>query len=194
MKRYAQILSVIDEVKPQIIFEVGTWNGKRAIDMVERALMHTLSVHYVGFDLFQESTYETDQREFNVKKTLHTQEIDRSFNRFQSKVGGKRFTYELVKGDTRETMKAWDGSIADLVWLDGGHSIETIDNDYRALHRSKEILFDDYYTPDESGDCPDIEKYGCNKIVCELPHKILPVIDRIPGLGQIQIVRRIRQS
>lgn len=193
VNRYKQILAVIDQIKPRFIVEVGTWNGARAMEMSERALKHSDSVRYVGFDLFQAADYETDQRELNVKRTLHVKEVEASLFKFQSR-HGKRFQFELVQGDTRETMRDWYGTKADLVWLDGGHSVETIRNDYEALKGSRVVLFDDYYTPDQNGICPDISKFGCNRIVCEYTHEILPAIDRIEGLGCIQIARIQRSS
>lgn len=189
MKRYKQILDVIDQVRPSFIVEVGTWNGARAVEMSERALRYSDSVRYVGFDIFQDADDETNKRELNVKKSFHVKEIESLLYRFQSKKGVHRFSFELVQGDTRETMRDWYGTKADLVWLDGGHSVETIRNDYEALKGSKVILFDDYYTPDQNGACPDVSRYGCNRIVCEYTHDILPAIDQIEGLGCIQIAR-----
>ena len=51
----------------------------------------------------------------------------------------------LVRGNTRETLKPIS---ADFVYIDGGHSIETIQGDYDALKSSPVIVFDDFYIPD----------------------------------------------
>jgi len=74
------------------------------------------------------------------------------------------------------------------VWLDGGHSIETIQSDWdnikRCLVEDAVVFFDDYYTGPI-----DTERYGCNKIVQGLKHKVLPDRDPVAGGGWVQIVQ-----
>jgi len=50
------------------IVEVGTWNGGRAIEMALAAFEKVDSVHYTGFDLFEEATEELDKIELNSKR------------------------------------------------------------------------------------------------------------------------------
>jgi len=68
MNRYTQLIPIIEKLKPATIVEIGTWNGQRAIMMATEALKHQDKVHYTGFDLFEDATDETDERELNVKK------------------------------------------------------------------------------------------------------------------------------
>ena len=56
---------------------------------------------------------------------------------------------QLIAGDTNEILKDIDLSSIDFVFLDGGHSYETVLNDleeiYKSLrNRNKVILCDDY--------------------------------------------------
>ena len=64
---------------------------------------------------------------------------------------------------------------ADLVFIDGGHSVETVENDFDRLRGCKNILMDDYYTPCNRGLCPDVTKFGCNQLVEKVRHWVLPV-------------------
>jgi hypothetical protein len=176
--RYSQINPLIADIKPQTIVEIGTWNGYRALEMAKEALKHQDSVTYYGFDLFESATDTTDAEEKNVKPH-YTKELVSSFlDNFKRDHPG--FDYVLTAGNTRETLKPMS---VDFAFIDGGHSIETIRGDYEALKDSKFVLFDDYY---EGG--IDIEKYGCNKIVEELNHTVLPIGDPVSGGGLTKFV------
>ena len=66
--RYTLFLDVIRHYKPSgTIVETGTWNGGRAIQIAMACFEHTDTLHYIGYDLFEDATLETDEEEFNVK-------------------------------------------------------------------------------------------------------------------------------
>ena len=186
--RYQQIEFIIDYVKPQSIVQIGTWNGDRAIAMAEAALQHQEQIQYYGFDLFEDGTVETDKSELNVKQHYTLESVTQKLSEFQKDYSG--FSFNLIRGNTRDTLaKAEPDTFqCDLAFIDGGHSIETIEGDYRALKDCKTVLFDDYYIPDESGACPDTANFGCNTLVEFMPHWILPVADGIAGGGLVQMV------
>jgi hypothetical protein len=46
------------------------------------------------------------------------------------------------------------------------------------------VFFDDYY----SGGI-DTSQFGCNEIVKDLPHKVLPMADGVSGGGFVQMVQ-----
>lgn len=161
-ERYNLLLNLVCEHKPKTIVEIGTWTGKTAISMITRALKYN-DVHYIGYDLFEEASDNTDYEEFNVKKHEFFKTVVEKFDRLKSYESG--FTYELYKGNTRKILKEHN---VDFVFIDGGHSVETIRNDYEKVKGSKVIVFDDYYLPDEEGNIVDISKYGANKIVDKL--------------------------
>lgn len=191
MSRYNQILNIIAHIKPRTIVEVGTWNGLRAIMMATEALKHQESVHYIGFDLFEDANEETDKRELNVKEHHSVQDVWHRLLCFQQDHPG--FTARLIKGDTRGTLftphsadPLTDVSNVDLAFIDGGHSIETIRNDYEALKNAKVIVFDDFYTG------RDISKHGCNQLLEELAKEgkrvaVLPQADPVKGGGKVQM-------
>lgn len=167
--RYHTLLELIAVFKPQSIVEIGTWSGDNAIRMIKAAQQHHEKVDYIGYDLFEDATPETDAEEFNVKEH-HTQAEVRA--KIEKACPGAEIA--LVKGNTRETLRT---ITADFVFIDGGHSIETIKSDYEAVKHSSVIVFDDFYSPLPDGQMPDIQKIGCNLIVSELPHAVIPSMD-----------------
>lgn len=172
--RYDQLLKLVREKQPTAIAEIGTWNGTRAQEMLNLCP----TAKYYGFDLFEEATPETDREEMNVKAHHYMERI-------LDKLTG--FDVQLYKGNTRDTLKNFNEPV-DFVWLDGGHSVETVQSDWdnikRCLTPDAVVLFDDYYTGPI-----DIGKFGCNKIVWNLKHEVLPDRDPVAGGGWVQIVR-----
>jgi hypothetical protein len=166
--RYAQLLDVIDEVKPQNIVEIGTWRGDRALQMIQAAAKYRPieTVWYQGFDLFEGMTGEQFRREFS--KHGCPEEI--VYRRLEA----TRATVDLVAGETKDTL--YDALILDdmsecdqLYFVDGGHSEETIEHDSRVVLEAMRCLdnsvavFDDYYHENK----PD--GMGCNKVIDALP-------------------------
>lgn len=180
MSRYKQLLQLIDVFQPKSIVETGVWNGQNAIRMINQASKFG-DVSYTGYDLFEDGTPELDAKEFNVKhhnnKTAVLATILHNIP--------PQHSVHLIKGDTNETLI--DGLHSDFAFIDGGHSIETIRSDYHKLSACSVIVLDDFYTPDEHGNCPDISLYGCNSLVRNLSHvQLLPIKDPVMGGGYTQ--------
>jgi hypothetical protein len=168
MDRYAQLLDIINEEKPQSICEVGTWNGNNAIRMIQVAAkyypMH--EIEYQGFDLFESMTGEQFTRELSK----YGQPIDV----VQRRLEATGANIELIAGDTRETIE--DMRSADFIFVDGGHSEKTIENDgVEALRCGKTIVFDDYYHEGKPAGM------GCNKFIDELQADPLYQITHLPA-------------
>lgn len=100
----------------------------------------------------------------------------------------KEFDVTLVKGNTRETLATFNEPV-DFVWLDGGHSVETVRSDWenvkRCLMPEAVVLLDDYYT----GPQIDTTKFGCNELVKCLRHTVLSMADPVKGGGWVQIAQ-----
>lgn len=187
MNRYKHIIDLIIEHKPRTICEIGTWNGDRAIQMCSAALNHQEDVYYYGYDLFEAASGETDEKELNVKKHYSAHEVSEKLKAFQVKHKG--FYYKLIEGDTNVTLEksSFDFASFDFAFIDGGHSTKTIYSDWQELNGSKIIVLDDYYSPDENGKCPDVQKHGCNKLVTSYLYDLLPTKDRVKGGGFVQL-------
>lgn len=181
MIRYHQLSSLIDEAKPETIVEIGTHVGARAAAMCLQALKHRERVRYTGYDLFDDANDETDRAEMNGKgrapMALARQRLEAIAENHP------QFSFVLIKGNTRETLSG-ENVKADLVFIDGGHSVETIRSDYEAVKGSKVVVFDDYYTG------IDTEHFGCNRVVADIPHRVLPAMDGVVGGGAVQMVVR----
>ena len=167
--RYVELIEMIAERKPSKILEIGVWNGVRAIEMCQ------WGAEYVGFDLFEDATDETDSEEMNVK-AHHT--VDEVYDRLTT----AGVTASLVKGNTRDTLPGCGYEGFDFAFIDGGHSVETIQSDWENVRKMMKpggmVVFDDYY---EGG--IDTEKFGCNKIVEDLPFSLSQCRDPVAGGG-----------
>lgn len=163
MSRYRQLLELVRDIKPKHVIEIGTWNGKRAIEM-----MAVSNCYYTGFDLFEEATQETDLKEFNVKPHHGLVDVGKSIEM----AGFNKFC--LIRGDTKEQLPKYFNNGAetfDFAFIDGGHSAETIESDFRWISDNIDdggtIILDDWYDP-------ELEGLGCNFVHGE----VLPSTDR----------------
>lgn len=177
MSRYDTIVDLIKIFKPQSIVETGTWCGSNASRMITAAQQFHKEISYTGYDLFEDATDQTDTEEFNVKPHCKMAEVEGILKRTGAKIN-------LIKGNTRHTIRF---HMADFAYIDGGHSLETIENDYEALKRCNLIVLDDFYTPDEQGRMPDIKRVGCNLLVDRLPHAIINSRDPVEGGGYVNL-------
>tara|TARA_R110000796_G_scaffold15530_8_gene49295 strand:+ start:1189 stop:3519 length:2331 start_codon:yes stop_codon:yes gene_type:complete len=172
-KRYGQLLKVVQHYNPSSIIETGTWNGGRAIQMAE-AVFSTgaTEVEYTGFDLFEDATDETDKVEFNTKKHNTLEAVTARLEEYKQKKKeeGKDFYFVLHKGNTKETLVKFPVS-ADLAYIDGGHSYETVHNDYKLIN-SPIRIFNSFFSTDINDKLPSPEVCGVNDLVKELAEEI----------------------
>lgn len=203
MSRYDQIYKLIEYSKPKIISEIGVAQGERAISMINHAFKFSDKVVYFGFDVFEDGGEALNQKEMNAKKVSSYDEVYNRLVNLQEKFPNLYF--KLIKGNTNETLPKTIDQIFELtsknnltinvkpiqsefVFIDGGHSVETIKNDYSAFKNSNLVLLDDYYVMD-NGVGPDITKFGCNFLEKEPEHTVLlPKADPIKGGGFTKIL------
>ena len=102
--RYNQLYKVIKFNKPETIVEVGTYDGERALQLIQWALKYKPYVKYYGFDLFEDATTENDEKEFNGKRS-HPNGEEVAAKLQAAKDTGLNFDFELRKGNTNETCK-----------------------------------------------------------------------------------------
>lgn len=158
--------------------EVGTWNGERAMQMIEiaRKFYHASEVEYYGFDIFELMRDETFVKEVS-KKPPTMVEVEAKLHRTGAQI-------HLFKGFTESTMPSVLPTLPkmDLVFIDGGHSIETITNDWKwtqfAMSENTVVVFDDYW----SGEWGKRKDAGCQSFIDSLDRtkfkvEILPIQD-----------------
>jgi hypothetical protein len=163
-RRYANLFRTIYKFRCRNLVEIGTWNGVHAEQMIHVAALRSeaSSVRYAGFDLFEDLTEQQLRDEFSKRPPTYEQVAGRL------RATGAAIT--LYQGNTRETLPKAVEELrrADLVFIDGGHSIETISADWDSVRRGMgphtTVLFDDYY-PDRLS---DLEGLGCQTIIDSL--------------------------
>jgi len=198
--RYAQLNAIIDQVKPTVILEVGTWDGNRAIQMANCAFKHNNKVTYIGYDYFEDITDEIDEKELNVKRHVSYSDVYGILWQFKKEAAedNKEFTFFLRKGDSKLTLKhdseiGWARDnckigIPNFAFVDGGHSIETIESDLKSVKSIPVVVVDDYYTHDHEMKRPDITKFGCNLFIDgQAEWTLLPAKDPVRDGGFVQM-------
>ena len=198
-KRYKQLADVIRHYKFSRILETGTWNGGRAIEMALAAFDNVDKVYYEGYDLFEDADEFTDRIEMNTKPHNLYEAVNnrlKEFKAFVKEKMNKDFEFKLVKGDTRVTLK--EQKDFDIAYLDGGHSLATVQHDYNMTKNISVVVFDDYFTKDDKGkEVVDVHK-GTNKVFDALNKKIrkkvLPSSDPVKGGGITHLAVVINKS
>ena len=153
--RYKQLADLVRYYKPKTILETGTWNGGRAIEMALAAFQKTDEVHYIGYDLFEDATTETDHEEFNVKPHNTLEAVHKRLVEFSEHVKekeNKEFTFQLTKGNVRETLLKKDIKDVDFALIGSGNSIETVQTEYKILKDVPVVVGDHYFTKESEED------------------------------------------
>jgi hypothetical protein len=195
LPRYGQLATLVRFYKPEKIVEIGTWNGGRAIEMALASFESVDQFHYIGFDLFEDATEETDKLELNIKQHNTYDAVFNRLTEFTEKMAekGKTFTFKLHKGNSRDTLSKAKKELKKVpfAFIDGGHSEDTIKSDYDNLKHIPVIVFDDFYSKDENGHTVSQEKVGVNKLIRdEMEGKrmhVLPSQDKVSGGGLVHL-------
>jgi Methyltransferase domain len=152
--RYDELEDRCRARNPERIMEIGVWRGDRAVRLIKCS---TRLVEYVGFDLFEEMSEGTFEREgMGQCVALDVTSIQRRLE----EVAGPGIQLQLVRGNTFESLPAFASitdSLYDFVYLDGGHSLDTVANDWKhasgLLSQDGVCILDDYYLEDVSMGC-----------------------------------------
>ena len=173
-KRYKYLSQSIRLTKAKNILEVGTWGGERALEMIlEAQKFHKKEeVNYYGFDLFEQM--DREMFKFEISKIPPTkQKVEEKL-----KVSGSPI--HLFQGNTMQTLPEVSKTLPkmDFIYIDGGHSLETIQNDWdytkNLMHKGTIVLFDDYWQNKiDGGAKPLIDSLDRNIYNVE----VLPVVD-----------------
>ena len=180
-KRYAQLLLIVFFKRPKSIVEIGIYKGKRSKQLIEVARIFNDKINYFGFDLF-----DLFNRKIDIKELSKAPNSENDIKKRLSKLANVK----LFKGFTYKTLPTFNKKI-DLIFIDGGHSIKTIANDWyyvkKMMHKNTNVIFDDYYSSNKR----IIKKFGCNNIVNQLSDiyqsNVLPIKDNIKRLNNTKV-------
>ena len=197
MRRYNYLWEYIEKFNITSIMEIGTWNGDHALTMIATAekLNSTKTVHYYGFDLFEDMTKELFDYEFakwpptlsDVEERLSTTTAD----------------VELIKGNSNITLPLFieknKNIHIDLIFIDGGHSVETMQSDWNNISKIIDddtiVLCDDYLVyPDGT-----VPTWGSRQVIDNLDKlewdiKILPNSDFLKNWGMYTHIVEVRKK
>ena len=151
----------LDEVaskKPKNFLEVGVFHGVTARNVCELLYsIHNSDFNYIGLDLFGESVENKDEiipnTNFNnpLKKIYFKYILQKdpySIEAVSDLLKKFKKNIHLIKGNSNQLLKKIDMTKIDYIFLDGGHSYETVKNDLYyskpVLNNNGTILCDDY--------------------------------------------------
>ena len=156
-------LSLIEEYKPNNVLEIGVFCGVTSRNICELLKTNFGSdFRYYGLDLFGSSKTSSvdeiepkfleNQKFSNPLKTIYYNFIKKE--NLNSKISVQNFlkkfsqNIELIEGDTRVTLEKVPLSEIDFVFLDGGHSYDTVLSDLQKLYdnmkNNSRIVCDDF--------------------------------------------------
>ena len=173
------LINQIELYKPKNFLEIGVFQGVTSRNVCEILnKIHKGKFLFYGIDLFENTNEDIDNNEmthkhnnlsnpfkhllFNIilKKNLFSLE---SVNDFLRKFKKNIFLY---KGFSHDQLLKIDLSTIDMIFLDGGHSYETVSSDLsiilEGIKKEKIIICDDY----------DQINYGVKQAVDELKNKV----------------------
>ena len=173
------LLEQIEKYKPKNFLEVGVFQGVTSRNICEKLnLINNGNFLFYGIDIFEDTNNSIDNKEmtikhnklsnplkhliFNIilKKDLFSIESVYEFlNKFKDNI-------HLYKGFSDTQLPKVDLSKIDMIFLDGGHSYETVSSDLslilKEIKKGKIIICDDY----------DQTSYGVKKAVDELQNRV----------------------
>ncbi|MEM8938852.1 MAG: class I SAM-dependent methyltransferase [Bacteroidota bacterium] len=165
--RYQQLSDLFEEIRPKSMIEIGVWTGKRSTEFIKSGFLEM----YHGFDLFEEITKEIQVHEsMGTCHMVYKDDIEKKLRSVNSKT-----LVELHKGNTKHTLSDFFNKSSlkfDFILIDGGHSLETIDNDWKycekLLSDNGTCVFDDYYL--------NTDLVGCRRLIDSLDKNTWEVV------------------
>ena len=182
------LLQIISEKKPRHFLEIGVFCGVTSRNICELLnTIHKGEFSYTGFDLFGEKIdrklneiepeYIKSQKFSNPLKHIYynllLKENLNSIESVKKLLREYKNNINLLKGNTNNVLKKINLSVFDFVFVDGGHSYNTVKNDLEILYanlRSKKVvlLCDDYgeesYIPEVKKAIDDFTEFNKLKI------------------------------
>lgn len=172
------LLDLIIKYKPKNFLEIGVLEGvtsKNVCDLLYK--FYGNEFKFIGIDLFGTDLAINNKKEFTPISKRYSNPFKYLYFKFifqydpNSLEGVKKFldryskSIRLYKGYSHEILEKLDISFVDFVFLDAGHSYNSVSRDLnlltRRLKKNSIIVCDDY----------NISHYGVKKAVDELNNK-----------------------
>lgn len=172
-KRYNHLFNVVRKIKPKNIMEIGTYNAKHAIKLIKIAQKYNRNVSYYGFDLFEDMNPDINKKEYARGEGKQYQKIKNLLEKTGASI-------TLFKGDTTKVLPKVVKKLPkmDFVFIDGGHSIETIASDWKysqqVMQKGTIVIFDDYWNKIDAGCKTTVDKISRKKYNVQ----IIPIQDK----------------
>lgn len=166
---------IIGDAECEFIGEIGTHKGGTAKQFIALLAPRVEKLTYYGYDVFDGDNVNKDlhKKERNGKAPAFISAAKQAIDR--TKQTHKNLEYKLFKGYTTDTLEP---TAFDFVYIDGGHSYDTVKHDYEKVKDSKIIVFD------------DVKITGVNKFVKELTEQGINVeLVRTPSKHTWAVVR-----
>jgi hypothetical protein len=162
----SKFLEIVNEKKPKNFLEIGVYTGVNARNVCDlQNKLFKSDFGYLGIDLFEDYN-PSDEKEIApnyirsnnqylsnpLKHLVYNIILKEQLNSLKS-VGNFLKKYKdnvkLIKGNSVEVLPTIDLSIYDMIFIDGGHSYETISSELKLIHKKCKknclILVDDYF-------------------------------------------------
>ena len=176
------LLNQIEIYKPKNFIEVGVFQGVTSRNVCEKLYeIHKENFLFHGIDIFEDTNINIDNKEMTIKHN----KISNPFKHLVFNIILKKNLFSidsiysflkkfknnvlLYKGFSETQLPKIDMSKIDMVFLDGGHSYETVRSDLslilKGIKKNKIIICDDY----------DQVDYGVKKAVDELLNQVTEI-------------------
>ena len=163
--------------KPKKFLEIGVFQGVTSRNICELLYeIHNDNFRYVGIDIFEHDEKANNEVVPNINfknplKQMYYRYIKRenpySLNSVKNLLKKFEKNVEIIKGDSKEILPKIDLTKIDYVFIDGGHSYETVKSDLNnckiVIENNGIILCDDYDLSYAPGVKKAIEEFSDNE-------------------------------
>ncbi len=184
VSRYDFLVREVHKYKPKVILEIGVFRGVTSARLITTARKYHSDIDFYGFDLFGSATDEKLLSEVSTMPMTATEATE--------KLGLLGANVILFEGDTTKTLPTFIAMDIepDFVFIDGGHSPETIEHDFslikKVMHKDTKIYFDDYVETDSGEDLG----WGCKYLISKLQMDPAFAVRHLPGIQRFKLRRR----
>lgn len=144
LDRKSSVIRYVKGHQPKSILEIGVHNGDFAARMLKNiSIKNQPSTAYFGIDLFSEM--QTSEIHFS-EVSLWPDKFVNVQNKLENSFPKAKIN--LLQGFSVDMLKTLKGMKFDLIFIDGGHSKQTVESDWNLsknlLGTNGAVFFDDY--------------------------------------------------